>query len=159
MADKVWKRREREIAVALNGRRIPVTGIDRAGADVVTPMFVVQSKHGRNRPTYLQEWLSGICGQAGPAQVGIVIWCANGERLADGIVLMKMSDFTDLHGRLEQMANGEEKGTEGKGTTAKRKGSTAATGKAPAAPKITAFTRYGKPRTSHPGAHRGIGRR
>jgi hypothetical protein len=34
-----WKSYERRVAADLGGRRIPVSGIDRDGADVECPMF------------------------------------------------------------------------------------------------------------------------
>jgi hypothetical protein len=96
-----WKRRERDVAKALNGQRIPVTGVDRHGADVTTPLFAVQVKHGRRRPKHLRDWLEGICSTAKAEQVGIVIWADNQERLDDAVVLMRMKDFRDLHGKPE----------------------------------------------------------
>lgn len=97
-----WKRRERDVAKALNGKRIPVTGLDRDGADVETEMFKVQVKHGRRRPSYLAGWLDGIRSQAEKPQVGIVIWCDNRECLEDAVVLMSMKDFRDLHGKVSE---------------------------------------------------------
>ena len=97
-----WKRRERDVAKAVGGRRVPVTGIDRHGADVDHPMFAFQVKHGRGRPSYLREWLDGICFNARPGQVGIVVWAMNGERLMDSVVLMRMKDFTELHGSVKR---------------------------------------------------------
>ena len=35
MSDMNWKRLEREVARKLGGRRVPVTGLGRAGADVI----------------------------------------------------------------------------------------------------------------------------
>lgn len=99
MSRTTWKRSEREIAKALGGRRVPVTGIDRHGADVVTDLFSVQVKTGRNRPAYLREWLDGIRGTAQEAgRTGVVIWAANREPLRKAIVLMQLSDFVDYFG-------------------------------------------------------------
>jgi hypothetical protein len=89
------------VAKALGGQRIPVTGIDRHGADVQHPLFAVQVKHGRRRPKHLREWLDGICGTAAKEQVGIVVWADNAERLSDAVVLMRFSDFQALHGSVE----------------------------------------------------------
>lgn len=101
MADKTWKRRERGIAARLGGRRIPVTGIDRHGADVETPLLCVQSKHGRRRPSYLAEWLDGIRATAGDrGKTGIVVWSVARERTPDALVLMRLSDFEALHGAI-----------------------------------------------------------
>lgn len=89
------------MAKRLGGKRIPVTGIDRHGADVVTPLLHVQVKHGRRRPAFLREWLDGICGTAGDAgKIGIVVWSDNGERTQDAIVMVKLSDFEQLHGEI-----------------------------------------------------------
>ena len=89
------------MAKALDGKRIPVTGIDRDGADVTSDLFAVQVKHGRRRPSYLADWLSGIRAQALAPQVGVVVWCDNRECLEDAVVLMSMKDFVDLHGKVK----------------------------------------------------------
>ncbi len=59
-----WKAYESRVAKDLGGRRIPVTGIDRDGADVVTPLFHVQVKLRNALPAWLWRWLSGIVGTA-----------------------------------------------------------------------------------------------
>lgn len=101
VSDKTWKKRERATAEVLGGKRIPVTGQDRHGADVVTELLHVQVKHGRNRPSYLREWLDGICGTASDAgKTGMVVWSIGHEKQADAIVLMRLSDFEALHGKV-----------------------------------------------------------
>lgn len=105
-ARNTWKQRERNVAEVLGGQRIPVTGIDRHGADVVTPLLHVQVKHGRNRPSYLRDWLDGICGTAKDAgKVGIVVWSAPREAQGDALVVMRLSDFESLHGTLRPAAD------------------------------------------------------
>lgn len=100
VADKTWKKRERAVAKRLNGNRIPVTG-ERAGADCETPLLCVQVKHGRRRPAFLADWLSGIRGNAHPkGKVGIVVWSAQREKQGDAIVLLTLADFESLHGRV-----------------------------------------------------------
>jgi hypothetical protein len=97
-----WKAYERRIAVALGGKRIPVTGLDRHGADVVTTMFHVQVKRGQRFPSYLREWLDGICGTAkDAAKVGVVVWNCKGGRDDESVVVMRFKDFQDLHGVVE----------------------------------------------------------
>lgn len=101
MSDKTWKKRERATAEVLGGKRIPVTGQDRHGADVVTELLHVQVKHGRNRPGYLREWLDGIRGNAQPKQkTGIVVWSVHRERQSDAIVLISLADFEALFGKV-----------------------------------------------------------
>jgi hypothetical protein len=69
-----WKAAERRVAEDLGGQRIPVTGIDRDGADVVTPLFHCQVKLRKALPVWLWTWLAGIRGDATPAgRLGS--WC------------------------------------------------------------------------------------
>ena len=96
-----WKRFETRIAKAIGGRRIPVTGIDRHGADVVNPMFHVQAKRRKGMPGYVREWLDGICAEAKPHdKVGVVIWTEPGMRDAEAVVMLKYRDWVSLHGVL-----------------------------------------------------------
>ena len=95
-----WKRRERDVAKRLKGKRIPVTG-ERAGADCESALLCVQVKHGRRRPAFLRDWLDGIRGTAtAKGKVGIVVWADNGERTSEAIVLLSLADFEALHGRV-----------------------------------------------------------
>ena len=96
----------------LNGRRIPVTGIDRHGADVETPLFSVQVKRGRRFPSYFTDWLGGICGTAKAAgKIGLIVWNAKGCRDSEAVVLMRMADFVSLCGDLIPSGDpGEEAG-------------------------------------------------
>jgi hypothetical protein len=93
-----WKAFERQIASDLKGRRIPVTGIDRHGADVETPMFHAQAKLRKSLPAWLFDWLSGICGTTPAGKIGILILRTPRMRNADALVVMRFSDFVDLHG-------------------------------------------------------------
>jgi hypothetical protein len=97
-ARATWKAYELRVAKALNGRRIPVTGIDRDGADVVTPMFHAQIKLRRALPAWLWGWLSGICATTPPGKVGILILRKPRQEDAEALVVMRYGDFVDLHG-------------------------------------------------------------
>lgn len=97
-SNSAWKGFERRIAKLLNGRRIPVTGVDRAGADVVTNTFDVQCKLRKGQPSYLREWLDGICGTAARrGQIGIVVWKHTGSQHVDNdaLVILRLGDFVD----------------------------------------------------------------
>lgn len=101
MNRSTWKARERDTARRLGGVRKPVSGRTAHEADVETPLLCVQHKHGRNRPSYLQDWLSGICGVAKDyGKTGIVVWSAMREDGDDAVVMMRLSDFEQLHGRI-----------------------------------------------------------
>ena len=97
-ARNTWKAFERVIAADLNGRRIPVTGIDRHGADVETPMFHAQAKLRKSLPAWLFDWLGGICGTTPDGKIGILILRTPRMRNADALVVMRYADFVSLHG-------------------------------------------------------------
>lgn len=101
-ARNTWKAAERRVAVDLGGARIPVTGIDRDGADVVTPLFHVQVKLRKALPTWLWAWLTGIRTTAKPAgKVGILILKKPRQKDCDGLVVMAYGDFVDYFGAIE----------------------------------------------------------
>ena len=105
-ARATWKASERRVASDLGGQRIPVTGIDRDGADVVTPLFHVQVKLRKSLPGWLWDWLGGIVGTANDAgRVGVLILKKPRQRDAEGLVVLRYGDFVALHGKVE--ANGD----------------------------------------------------
>lgn len=98
-ARATWKGYERRVARDLGGRRIPVTGIDRHGADVVTDMFHCQLKLRKALPSWLWEWMAGIVGTATDAgKVGVLILRKPRQDDAEALVVMRYADFCDLHG-------------------------------------------------------------
>ena len=96
-----WKNYERRVASDLGGKRIPVTGIGRDAADVITPLFYVQVKLRNSLPSWLWGWLSGICMDAEAGKIGVLILKRPGERDTEGLVVMRYGDFVDLHGKPE----------------------------------------------------------
>ena len=98
-ARNTWKGWERRVASHLGGRRIPVTGIDRYEADVVTSMFHVQLKLRKALPDWLFDWLGGIVANAEPhGKVGVLLLRKPRQDDAEALVVMRYSDFRDLHG-------------------------------------------------------------
>ena len=97
MADMNWKRFEREVARKLGGRRVPVTGLGRAEADVDGGPFQYQIKLGRRKPGYLTEWVDGIVETATrKGAIGIVVWKAPREKDDDAIVILRLADWQRL---------------------------------------------------------------
>jgi len=96
-----WKAAERRVAADLGGRRIPVNGLDRDGADVETSLFSVQVKLRKALPAWLWGWLSGIRGDAQPkGKTGILILKKPLQRDSEGLVVMSYGDFIGLHGKV-----------------------------------------------------------
>lgn len=98
-ARNTWKGAERRVAADLGGTRVPVTGIDRDGADVVTPLFHVQVKLRKALPAWLWGWLDGIRGDAKPhGKVGLLILKKPRQRDCEGLVVLAYGDFVELCG-------------------------------------------------------------
>lgn len=92
-----WKQTERAIAKRLNGRRLGATGA--ATADVVSDWLSAEVKHRRRLP----EWLKAALDQAANGAEGrlpIVVLHESGQRHADDLVLMRLSDFQDWFGEV-----------------------------------------------------------
>ena len=99
-----WKSWEGRVGKQLGGRRIPVTGIDRAGADVITPMFHAQLKLRKALPEWLFDWLGGIVQDAKPTgKIGILILRKPRQEDAEALVVMRYGDFRDLFGTPKSM--------------------------------------------------------
>ena len=97
MSDRAWKAFERRLARQLGTQRIPVTG-ERAGADFTDGMFAYQAKLGRRCPAYLREWLAGIVAAGDRRRlVGVVVWKPKGTRDREALVVLRFSDWRDLH--------------------------------------------------------------
>ena len=101
-ARATWKGAERRVAADLGGQRIPVTGVDRDGADVVTPVFHVQVKLRKSLPQWLWSWLLGIVGDAAPhGRIGVLVLKKPRQRDTEGLVVIRYGDFVDLCGRID----------------------------------------------------------
>ncbi len=102
MPDKGWKKYERRVAGDLGGRRIPVTGIDRHGADVECAMFCVQVKLRKALPSWLWEWLGGISASAErQGKIGVLVLKKPRQQDVDALVVVRYSDWCDLHGKTD----------------------------------------------------------
>lgn len=97
-ARNTWKAFERQIAQDCGGRRIPVTGIDRADRDVEAGMFWIQAKLRKSLPDWIFDWLGGIRGACPEGKIGILILRTPRMRNADALVVLKYSDWIALHG-------------------------------------------------------------
>ena len=115
MADRSWKAFERRIAKRVGGRRIPVTGLGRADADVVAGPFVYQAKLRRGVPSYLRDWLRGIvaAGERTGA-TGVVVWKQPHTRDDEAVVILRLRDWQDWHG-CETLQNEKPAGSESDG--------------------------------------------
>lgn len=96
-----WKKQELRIAKDLGGRRIPVTGIDRDGADCLTPVFAVQSKLRASLPDWLGAWMAGIVHTAAQSGLtGLLVLRRPRQRYEEALVVLRYPDFVALCGEL-----------------------------------------------------------
>lgn len=96
---KGWKHWEWRVGVDMGGRRIPVTGIDRNGEDVVAGMFGMQLKLRKSLPDWLFEWMAGIVGVATTqGRIGVLVLRTPRMKDADALVILRYCDWLDLHG-------------------------------------------------------------
>jgi len=98
MGDRGWKQFERRCSRDMGTERIPVTG-ERHGADGMNGMFCFQFKLRRALPDWLFTWLGGIVETAKRHdRVGVLVLKTPGRDDAESLVVLRWSDFVDLHG-------------------------------------------------------------
>ncbi len=91
-----WKNIERAVAKRVFGWRIPVTGQDRDGADVISRFCHYQVKHRKSQPAYLVRWLEGIRRTAQEERkTGVVVWHKPGTPLDESLVVLSLKDWID----------------------------------------------------------------
>lgn len=62
-------------------------------------MFDYQLKLRKALPTWIFEWMAGICGTASArGQVGVLILRTPRMKTADALVIVRFSDWVALHG-------------------------------------------------------------
>lgn len=98
-ARSTWKNYERKVAKDLSGVRVPVTGLDRNGADVLTPTYAVQVKLRAVLPAWLWAWMGGIVNTARTTgRTGVLVLKRPGQRTDDALVVMTMRDWVQHQG-------------------------------------------------------------
>ena len=94
MADTAWKAAERAHAADLGVRRIPVTGVDRHGADFTDATCAYQHKLRRALPSWMFRWLAGIVTTAGASgRIGVLVLNKPRRPRAEALVVLRWSDW------------------------------------------------------------------
>ena len=98
MPDRGWKQAERNHARDMGSERIPVTG-ERHGADFVDGLFAYQLKVRKVIPSWIFEWLRGICTTAATTdRIGVLVLNQPRKPRRDALVVLRWGDWVDLHG-------------------------------------------------------------
>jgi hypothetical protein len=86
------KATERATAQALNGKRVGIMG----GEDVQAGLFSVECK---SRARFVaQGWMEQAKRNCPPGRVPMVVAHIHGQRRANDLVMVRMSDWLDLYG-------------------------------------------------------------
>ncbi len=97
--DKTWKACERAIAGILGGERVPVTGRQRGSApDVAHDWLSIECKHRKELPAWIHDAMSQAEASKRGTQLPIVILHESGQKYADSLVVLRLSDFVDNFG-------------------------------------------------------------
>jgi hypothetical protein len=97
--DRGWKQAERRMARDVGTSRVPVTGIDRHGADFSDGLTCYQLKVRKAIPRWLWDWLSGIQGHAkDKGKAGALVLKRPRQKDEDAIVILSWRDWVSLHG-------------------------------------------------------------
>jgi hypothetical protein len=97
MADKAWKRWERQIAKYIGGERVPVTGRQRGDApDIAHNWLSVEVKYTSNGlPLKWFEARAQSEASAKHSQLPVQIYAENGMNAGECFIMMRLSDFRD----------------------------------------------------------------
>jgi len=94
-----WKHQERRIATLLGGQRVPVTGRARGDApDIEHGMLSIEVKARARLPALLTKAMSQAVAAVRGDQIPFVVLHQWGDPWADDMVVLRMSDWLDLHG-------------------------------------------------------------
>lgn len=98
MHRETWKRFERELARDVGTLRVPVSGRDAHEADFIAGPYCYQAKYRKIIPSWLFDWLAGICGTAGKDRVGVLVLNQPGKKRSESIVCLRWADWVDIVG-------------------------------------------------------------
>ena len=107
MSERPRKRTERAIARRIGGRRVPVSGRARGDApDVQHEIYFIEVKHRHMLPTWLRSAMAQACAAQRDGQVPVVVLHETGSRHEDDLVVLRLCDFEQWHGRLHRDPEG-----------------------------------------------------
>ena len=96
MADKNWKRHERETAKAFGSTRTGPTGKDNADIIACDGRLLIECKQRKAIPKWLKDAMAQVQGYVTQSEIepiGIVILHETGQRHSADFVIMQRDDF------------------------------------------------------------------
>lgn len=99
MAEKRWKRAEREVAALLGGVRVPITGRSRGSApDVAHPYLSLEVKTREELPAWLHEAMTQAQAAAKPDQLPLAVLHEVGAPYRDALCVVRLEDWVEWFG-------------------------------------------------------------
>ena len=98
---KPWKNAEKGIARAMGGERVSNRFMGLDVTDVVCGIFACEVKERKVVPAWLLQAMAQSERNARNGRVPIVALHRLGDRYNDALIVMRLSDFTDLHGEFK----------------------------------------------------------
>lgn len=96
-----WKRRERQVAAILGGKRTGPTGRD--DVDVQHPLVAVEVKARKALPVWAMQCLEQArSARSAGGKPPIAVLIGRGMRIDDGLVVITVRDFRDLFGPIQE---------------------------------------------------------
>src|ERR1051325_5906379 len=99
MADRSWKRTERQIARLIGGERVPVSGRARGDQpDIRHDWLSVEVTHRQTLPDWIHDAIRQAVASVRGEQLPLAILHQSGSRHTDDLVVMRLSDFQEWFG-------------------------------------------------------------
>lgn len=98
MADKTWKKAEREVAARIGGVRTANHALGLKTPDCESDWLSVEVKHRKTLPAWLVGALDQARRNAAPGKLAIAVLHQAGQRYDDALVVLRLSDFVDWFG-------------------------------------------------------------
>jgi hypothetical protein len=96
MADKAWKKNERDIANYIGGVRVPITGRQRGSAPDISHMWLgVEVKLRQTVPGWIHEGMEQAQAASVGHQMPVLIIRQKGQKIQDALICTTLKEFRD----------------------------------------------------------------
>lgn len=99
MSDRVWKRRERQVAATFGGFRVGPTGLD--DVDVAHPYLAIEVKSRKVLPVWALSCLAQAReARSAAGKIPVAVLIGRGMRVTDGLAVLRVADLQQIVGRI-----------------------------------------------------------
>lgn len=99
MADKAWKRNERQIAEYIGGKRVPITGRQRGdAADIDHEWLSVEAKLRQSIPNWILDGMDQAeASQKDSGYLPVLVLREKGQNVGEALICMRLKDFRNWY--------------------------------------------------------------